>query len=96
MTISGSQNFTVGNNVSLTCTTDIDAFRSTIEWIWHHNDGTETLVTSVGNQSAVLELRPVTVSMVGTSFICKANGTYGTQENSNPFIVQGKWKFLCI
>ncbi len=50
----------------------------------------ETLVTTFGSGSAVLELHPVTVSMHGTTLTCKANGTYGVQESSIAVSVSGK------
>ncbi len=110
--ISGSQDFTAGNDLTLTCITDIDVSRSTVEWIWHRGsyNGTlfssgsgsgtllpsldswsETLVTTFGSGSAVLELHPVTVSMHGMILTCKATGTYGIQERSIAVTIDGKF-----
>ncbi len=96
LTISGSRTFVAGNNLTLTCTTDIDVSTSTIEWIWHYSNGTETLVTTFGSGSAILELHPVTVSMHGTTLTCKATGTYGVQERSIAVSVNGKWSMIVL
>ncbi len=96
LTITGSRTFTVGNNLALTCTTDIYISTTTIEWIWRCSNGTETLVTTFGSGSAVLELHPVTVSMHETTLTCKATGTYGSEERSIAVSVNGKWSVVVL
>ncbi len=89
LTISGGCTFIAGNNLTLTCTTDVYVSTTTIEWIWHHSNGSKTLVTTFGSGSAVLELHPVTVSMQGTTLTCKATGNFLAHKSSIAVFVEG-------
>ncbi len=91
LTISGGRTFIAGNNLTLTCTTDVYVSTTMIEWIWQYSDGSKTLVTTFGSGSAVLELHPVIESMHGTTLTCKATGNFLAQESSIAVFVEGNY-----
>ncbi len=95
LSISGTNQFTVGDSATLTCTNDLDVGHSTFQWIWYHHGNTTTLVTTVARTTAVLELNPVTVEMHGTQLTCKVTSTYGVQEKSIAVAVERKLELTC-
>lgn len=80
-------NYTIGENVSLSCTTDLGV---DVEWIWYRHRNETSVVTSSGD-SAVLELSPITASLHGSIYTCRAISTYSIQERRIKVEVQGSY-----
>ena len=74
---------TVGDTVSIVCSTDLDV--TTIEWI---RDGVS--VDNSSSQSLTLVLDPVSADYHNTQFTCRVTSPYGVQEETVNITVQSK------
>ncbi len=87
--MSGEGNPTIGEEITLTCTTDLDLSETTIEWYEQRPTSMRTLVTSVG-EAATLNLGVATVDKHGSQYTCRATGPYGVQERNVTIDIQSK------
>lgn len=85
ISVTESDHYIIGENVSLNCTTDLGV---ELEWVWYGRNNGTAVVTSSGNP-VVLELSPVTASMHGTIYGCRAISTYGVPGKAVTVEVQG-------
>ena len=84
---------TVGDTVSIVCSTDLDV--TTIEWI---RDGitVDTLamnnatVDNTSSQSMTLVLDPVSADHHNSRYTCRVTSPYGVQEETVNITVQSK------
>ena len=74
---------TVGHNVSIMCSTDLDVMA--IEWIKHG-----ITVVKSNSQSLTLPLNPVSADHHNTQYICRVTSPYGTQEETVNITVQSE------
>jgi len=74
---------TVGDNATLTCSSDLDV--NMVEWLYNG----QVVVSSSGPQ-ADLMFTPVNDSIHNTQYICRVTSPYGVQEYSSSISVTGK------
>ena len=85
---------TVGNTVSIMCSTDLDV--ATIEWI---RDGVSVdnvamnnaTVDNSSSRSLTLLLDPVSADHHNTEYTCRVTSPYGVQEETVNITVQGRF-----
>lgn len=90
LTIQRSSNvFTVGENASLTCSSDISVILT--EWLYNFQ-----VVVSSTSSTLQLIFNPVNDTVHGNEYSCRTTSPYGIQEQVVQLIVQSKFVFCAV
>ena len=75
--------FTVGDNASLNCSTDLDVV--SIEWLYNY----QVISTSSADNALQLVFNPVNDSIHSREYTCRITSPYGVQEQTVQAFVEG-------